>query len=640
MVTRDPSAPASASRASLLRSWLAVTLGLSLLLRLVLALTSGVAAASLPRVFALGLLFDLAFAAYASIPLLLYLAVAPEWLWRTRLHRALGLVAWVAFVYLALFLATVEWCFWDEFGARFNFIAVDYLAHTREVVGNIRESYPLPTILLALVPPALATAWVCRRAVLAGLAARDTRRRWRFALAALVLPALSWASVDAGLAESAGDRVAAELAGNGPYSMGHAFLCNRLDYEDFYVTLPRDEVLSGVRHLVGADAPPAGDPIERKVVADREPNRHNLVLITVESLSASYLERFHRPGDTEVLTPRLDELLGRSLAFTQMYATGIRTVRGLEAISLSLPPTPGLSIVKRDRGNTELRTLGTVLREAGYDTRFVYGGYALFDNMRGFFSTNGYRVVDRTDVDDANVAGENVWGIADESLFDQVLRECDDAAAGGKPFHTFVMTTSNHRPYTYPEGRVSIPSGTGRQGAVQYTDYAIGRFLDMAAGKPWFDDTIFVVVADHCDSSRGYTRLPVDRFHIPILVYAPGLVEPREVDGVCSQIDLAPTLLGLLGISYESTFFGVDLLRERPGRALLCNYLHIGLWDGDTLVTLGPQRSVSYDHARPDGEVSPALEDRTLLEEAVTYVQGASIAIDEGLLRVAPVGAP
>jgi phosphoglycerol transferase MdoB-like AlkP superfamily enzyme len=622
------------SRERILRSWLEVLLGVPLVLRLVLAVCSGIAPRELPGVLALGTFFDLAFAAYASAPVLLYLALAPRWLWRTRLHRGLGLAAWFLFVYFSLFLATAEWFFWDEFGARFNFIAVDYLAHTREVVGNIRESYPLPAILLTLAPVALLIAWQRRGAVLAGLRAHEAPRRWRLALTALLMPTLTYATVDAGLADAAGDRIASELAGNGLYSMGHAFLSNRLDYEDYYVTLPREKVLEDVQRLVGARKGAPGNPIERSVTSSAPAQRRNLVVIGVESLSAWYLERFRRPGDDEVLTPRLDDLARRSLCFTQMYSTGVRTVRGLEAISLSLPPTPGRSIIKRDRGNTGLRTLGTVLRDAGYDTRFVYGGYALFDNMRGFFSANGYRVVDRTDIDDANVAGENVWGIADESLFDQTLRECDDAAATGRPFHAFVMTTSNHRPYTYPEGRVAIPSGSGRRGAVQYTDYAIGRFLDMAAGRPWFDDTIFVVVADHCDSSRGYTRLPVDRFHIPMLVYAPRLLEPREIDGVCSQIDVAPTLLGLLGLNYESTFFGVDLVQERPGRALLCNYLHVGLWDGRTLVTLGPQRAVSFDFADPDGAVTAAPENPRLLEEAITYVQGASIALDEGLLRV------
>src|SRR5690606_5728385 len=211
-----------------------------------------------------------------------------------------------------------------------------------------------------------------------------------------------------------------------------------------------------------------------------------------------------------------------------------------------------------------------------------------------FFSGNGYRVVDQSSIPESDIHFKNAWGMADEDLYHEALRLADSDHAAGKPFLLQLMTTSNHRPYTYPDGRIDIPSGDGREGAVKYTDYAIGQFLQQARRKPWFRQTLFVFVADHTAGSAGREDLPVANYHIPLFIYAPSIVEPREFGGLASQIDLAPTLLGLLSLDYSSTFFGRNLLREdaRPGRALIGNYQHLGLFDGQDLAILSPRKMI------------------------------------------------
>jgi phosphoglycerol transferase MdoB-like AlkP superfamily enzyme len=290
-----------------------------------------------------------------------------------------------------------------------------------------------------------------------------------------------------------------------------------------------------------------------------------------------------------------------------------------------VPPTPGQSIVKRPH-NGDLFTLGSVFRERGYDTVFLYGGYGYFDNMNAFFGGNGYRVVDRGSVPADRIHFANAWGAADEDLFSWVLDEADRADARGQPFHHFVMTTSNHRPFTYPDGRIDIPSQSGREGAVKYTDWAIGHFLDAARTRPWFDHTIFVIVADHCASSSGRTDLPIKRYEIPLIVYAPGLVAPGVVDALASQIDLAPTLFGLLHWSNESRFFGRDILAMRPEdeRAFVSTYETLGFVKDGNLVVLKPQREESeYHYERATGEQAPVPIDPAVLQEAIAYYQSA-----------------
>ncbi|WP_141104292.1 LTA synthase family protein, partial [Noviherbaspirillum denitrificans] len=335
--------------------------------------------------------------------------------------------------------------------------------------------------------------------------------------------------------------------------------------------------------------------------------------------------------------PTPARLAGQGLLFTRLYATGTRTVRGLEALTLSLPPTPGQSIVKRpDNGN--LFSLGSVFQGKGYDVRYAYGGYGYFDNMNAFFGGNGYRIVDRVSIPSQRIPFENIWGVADEALFDQVLDEIDDSHRAGKPSFTHVMTTSNHRPFTYPEGRIDIPSHTGREGGVKYTDYAIGRFIDQARAKPWFKDTVFVIVADHCASSAGKTELPVERYHIPMIIYAPGHIQPGKVERLASQIDTAPTLLGLLDFNYPTRFLGRDILHtpEAEDRAFISNYQALGYLKKDILTVLRPKRQVAAYRVEGESNLVSVPVDPTLLREAIAYYQGASELYKGGLYRSVP----
>jgi phosphoglycerol transferase MdoB-like AlkP superfamily enzyme len=430
---------------------------------------------------------------------------------------------------------------------------------------------------------------------------------------------------------------AVQLAGNGHWEFFHAFRTNEIDYEQFYRTEKLAKGWAMLRHefehshaarFTGSTAM----PIERQVAGTGAPRKLNVILVSVESLGTEFLGSF---GNPKGLTPNLDALAKESLSFTRLYATGTRTVRGLEAIALSMPPTPGYSIIKRPN-NENLLTMGEILNEQGYESLYVYGGYGYFDNMNYFFSNNGYTVVDRTAIASGSIHHENIWGVSDEDLFTLALAEVDRRHAAGKPFFAHVMTTSNHRPYTYPEGRVDLPSGSGRDGAVKYTDWALGDFLKRARAKPWFDDTLFVILADHTSSARGKTDLPVERFHIPMFIYAPRHVAPREVPFLASQIDVAPTVVGLLGFSYRSRFFGQDILRdgEKHQRALLANYQTVGYLEAGKLVELRPKGQVRVVDEKT-GEVLPQDDsNRYLIEEAVGYYQSASQAFRSGALKV------
>lgn len=581
---------------------------------------------SLLRVYLVGLIYDLAFYSYALIPVALYLLLLPERLWHTRINRGLVHLCLFATIYALGFILVSELLFWDEFGVRFNFISVDYLVYRREVTDNIRESYPLPLYLGSILIVSLLVYRLGLGKFQALLRVHEPfRQRLPVATVLLLLPVAGYLVLDQDLRQVSNNSYQNELASNGPYQFIAAFRNNELDYYSFYRTLPDARAARLLQQELTGDASASGFDIRRHIDNPGEEKRLNLFLIMVESLSADYMGTF---GNTEQLTPNLDRLAGESMLFTNFYATGTRTTRGLEAVTLSIPPTPGRSIVKRMGNEKNLWSLGNVLSQKGYDVQFIYGGRGYFENMNAFFSGNGYGVIDQSTTPDSEMHFSNAWGMADDDLYSQAIKAADNAYGARQPFFFHLMTTTNHRPYTYPDGRIDIPSGSGRYGAVKYTDWAIGDLIERVKDKPWFKDTLFVVVADHTSGSAGKVALPVPKYHIPMLIYSPGNIQPQRVDNLSSQIDVAPTLLSILNMDYDTAFFGKDILAMQPSeeRALIGNYQKLGLYADNTLSILSPKKRISLqvNPAGNDPEEIELKEVNPALARDIAYYQGAS----------------
>ncbi|WP_447750140.1 LTA synthase family protein [Pseudomonas nicosulfuronedens] len=590
-------------------------------------------------VFAVGLLYDLSFLVYALLPMGVVLLLMPARGWRSATWRWLLTATLFVCVYVMLFTAVAEWLFWDEFGVRFNFIAVDYLVYSDEVLNNILESYPIGLLLsiLALVSlgVTLALFKVVRRFGEAEVPSLPRRLLGCVGLLAMALVAGLLVDQDSPRGQG-GNTYFRELASNGPYQFFAAFRNNELDYPQFYATLPAQEVSRQMRaELAEPNARFLGsDPqdIRRSISSAGAPKRYNIVLVTIESFSAKYMGS---NGDGRNLTPNLDELRRNSLYFNNFYATGTRTDRGLEAITLSIPPTPGRSIVKRVGRESGFASLGQQLKNVGYDAVFLYGGRGYFDNMNAFFGGNGYRIVDQSSVQESDIHFKNAWGMSDEDLYAQAIKVADQDHARQQPFLLQLMTTSNHRPYTYPNGRIDIPSGEGRDGAVKYTDYAIGQFLKAVKSKPWFDNTLFVFVADHTAGSAGKEDLPVANYQIPLFIYAPKLLPAGERAELASQLDLAPSLLSILNLSYTSTFYGRNLMvpNTLPPRVVIGNYQHLGLFDGQDLAILSPRGELRrHNQALGASTEVPAKADDPLVDRAISYYQSASYGFTHHLL--------
>jgi phosphoglycerol transferase MdoB-like AlkP superfamily enzyme len=608
-------------------------LATNFLLRLVLwwqfGSPSGVTFAQLPFILTSGAVNDLIELVYLLLPLSLYLLLLPRRFGARIWHRRLLAFGTYLVLFGGIYLAVAEYFFFAEFDSRFNLIAVDYLIYPHEVLVNIRDTYPVVPVLLAnallcallwrLLWPLL-SAGLERRAPLRG------RAMGFVAHALLVAMAVSGYSTDS-LARS-DNRVANEIGANGISSLFRAFRTNDLSYDRYYRTidspqafrLARGELASGQ----GVSFASSEQNDLNRIHAAKPTGRGNMnvVVIVEESLGAGFIGAY---GDNRGLTPNFDRLAGDGLLFRNAFATGTRTVRGLEAITLSFPPIPSESIVKRP-GSENIANWGKVMRDNGYHTSFLYGGYGYFDNMNHFYESNGFALSDRKDI--ADPAFANIWGVSDEDLFRHALDYFDGVHKSGQQFFSIIMTTSNHTPYTFPSGIPGVPAeGGGRKAGVAYADYALGRLFAMAPQHAWFENTLFVIVADHDARVYGRAQVPVKRYRIPLLIYGPGRVAPGTVETPASQMDIAPTVLGLLGFPYTAPFYGEDVLAARAGQShpILLNHNHdVALLLDDRLVVLGlNRRAKTYRYDAPADRLEALPEDRALTDLATAYYQTA-----------------
>lgn len=585
-------------------------------------------------------------ALWMTVPFVLYLALAPERWFSSRAHRAIVPALFGLACFGVLFVALVEVFFFLEFNGRFNFVAVDYLMYPTEVVENIWESYPTGLVLGLLAAVSIAIAFLVRMPLRAAWnQPLLLRQRAAAALAfATVLLGLTF-GVPASLAHVSEDRALNEIAANGYCSFWRALLGSDAPYAGLYATRDGAAVFRRLRGLLAEpEAVPASfrpGSTERHIKPLGPQRRLNVVVVLEESFGSEFVGALHpRPVS---LTPSYDALAQEGLLFTRAYSTGNRTIRALEATTSSLPPLPGVSIVRRPQSKN-LFTLPALLRAHGYQTLFVYGGRALFDGMGGYLRANGIdRVVEQKDYPED--AFRTAWGVADEAIFDRALSEMDAMHAQGRPFYTLVLSVSNHRPYSFPEGEVRWdPSLRSRENAVRYADWALGRFVRQARQHDFFKDTLFVLMGDHGARVYGAAEIPLPSYEVPILFYAPGVIPAgAKVDTLTSSLDIPPTVLGVLGMEYESPFFGHDALHIDPsaGRALMTHNNEIALMKGSRIAVLGLHRSARLFDVRPDGSFVPLPRpDRAgleLIEDAISYYTGADTEYRSGAYAMKPL---
>lgn len=564
-------------------------------------------------------------------------AAGQWWLRLMRLWLALGL-------WLLVFMEVATPGFIFEYGVRPNHIFVEYLIYPREVSNTLWLGHKLE-LLAGLVVGVLAgwAGWW-----LAGVCLRQPvfpRWQWRPLLAVLVLllsvlgarSTLGHRALNPAMVAFSTDATVNALVINSTYSVLFAIdqmLSEQGESASMYGSLPPRQVISIVRHSSGRP--------DRAFVSDDLPSLSrnqasyngkpkNLVILLQESLGAQYIGTL---GGLP-LSPHVDELARQGWLFENLYATGTRSVRGIEAVVTGFTPTPAQAVIKRSKSQRGFFSLAQLLGERGYVTQFIYGGESHFDNMRSFFLGNGFQqIIDQHDYPNPVYAGS--WGVSDEDLMVRADAEFRQFHAQGKPFFSLVFSSSNHDPYQFPEGRITLyeqPAQT-RNNAVKYADHAIGKFFELARQAPYWEDTVFLIVADHDSRVTGDGLVPLARFHIPGLILGQGIPARRD-KRVVSQIDMGPTLLSLMGISATYPMLGRDLTQtpeDWAGRALMQYDRNFAYLNGNevTILQAGkPAAGFVYDPQQqrllPGETPTPARA-----EEALAHVLWGDMAYEKG----------
>ena len=438
------------------------------------------------------------------------------------------------------------------------------------------------------------------------------------------------------------DSLVNSLVLNSTYSVAFALknMGNEKSASNLYGTMPHQQVIDIVKkasyrkQFVTGNIP---------TLAHNKPFvsgvKKNLVIILEESLGARFVGQLGGLG----ITPELDELYQQGWGFDNLYATGTRSVRGIEAITTGFMPSPSRSVVKLSKSQHNFFSLADVLSQQGYITQFIYGGESHFDNMKSFFLGNGFNdIVDINHIENPQFISS--WGASDEDLFQQADKELTKLSNAAVPFFSLVFTSSNHDPFDIPQGKVSLPEGYSpenykRDLAIKYADYALGKFINKAKTQSYWKNTVFLVVADHDVRVFGSEPVPLKSFHIPAVILNSDMKAKRD-SRLVSQIDLPVTLLSLLGVDQATPMVGFDLTKNYPvERAMMQYYDNFAYLENDRAVILTPNQQTSYWRYNKKTKIQkrnkPQNADKTLAEKALAHVLFSNLAYTEQLYRLA-----
>lgn len=517
----------------------------------------------------------------------------------------------VEFCYVLAGIVNVlcESLYWHKFGVRYNFIAVDSLFYSENALKALPDAYPIIPMAIALALIAIFVTWKIFRKYSIG---ESGNMGFSNMLAMLVLYAmlafggLKWLDFSSRKISNA-SAAATQLQENGIWNLIEAYKSGNLEYYRFYPAIPTMQARKTAEELLakGLNAHDTTAAIPK-----------NIILITLESINNEYID--------EGLCPFLESLAKESLSFKNMFASGPSMSKGIDALTLCTPPTPGRSIAFKFKKKVPagLPAIGKALQASGYATAFIYGGNGRRSNLRRYFTKNGYEIIEKRDFKD--ISFENSMGACDDDAYEEVLEYADRRAKLGKPFLAHMLALSSHSPYSYPGSR--LIEKDERKEAVKYTDAALSRFFAAASKKPWFSNTIFVVVSDRGSEKSNENGPHLGYFHIPALIYSPGFIAPSENDKLCSQIDLMPTLLSMLHIRPEENFYGRNILAEDfEERAYVSTFLHLGYLKDSTLIVLQPMRKVTAFRIEGGEQIELPAPDAALQKEAQALYQCASV---------------
>lgn len=502
---------------------------------------------------------------------------------------------WIILSFIILFI--IEACsitFISEYNTRPNILFLEYLKYPREVFEMLFKGFTLDVIFV------IGSVLLASRFIINSFRNKIQIENkfihlviWPLILILMVISIRSsfgHRPANPAMFAITDDAMVNSIILNSPYSVFYAAysMKHESSASKVYGKMDIDKIYS----LTSQQGPP-DYPTQKTLTPSYQGQPKNIVILLQESLGATFVESL---GGVSV-TPNLEQLKKEGIWFSQLYATGTRSVRGIEAVISGFPPTPAQSTVKLPLSQSNFFTLASLLDQKNYETSFIYGGEAHFDNMRNFFVGNGFnKIIEQKDF--SNPIFKGSWGVSDQDLYQKAHEEFINHHNNNQAFFSLVFTSSNHSPFEFPEGEIELyeqPQATEKN-AVKYADHALGEFIKKAKESDYWDNTIFLIVADHDIRPRGNFLIPIKNFHIPGLIIG-GDIKPKVINKITSQIDLPVTMLSLAGINANHPMIGQDMSLDDnsfEGRAIMQYYDNFAWMEQNKLFVLQPRQEIFY----------------------------------------------
>jgi len=527
-------------------------------------------------------------------------------------------------VSMVLYVENATFPFFAQYDVRPNYLFVEYLEYPREVVSMIAADYPVElavafTMMFGagyllmrkmkdMFPPVF---WV-----------KVSKR------AVLLLPVLivlfigirsSFGHRPANISDAmySSNRVVNEITKNSLYSIGYTVYSNNAHGEKAikkYGQMEIDEAMSRVENILNIKSDAPGRPFYRMNKSHfKSDDTKNLVILIEESFGYQFVN--------DETAPNMNRLKNEGIWFDDLFSNGTRSIRGLAGMTSGIFSIPGKGVLKRNKSQNGFFTASSLLKPYGYRSLFFYGGESRFDNMKGWFSGNGFdEIIDQDSIE--NPSFVNSWGVSDEDLLDTANKRFSVLHNKGQKFVSIIFSTSNHTPFDVPLERIDPVRGVSEksvENAVKYADYAIGRFIGNARKEAYYSDTVFVIVADHNVRVYGDDMVPVNMFHIPGLILG-GSISPVVINTLSTQPDLLATAFDLTGIDLYHPVMGKSVFDDSKQEVSLMQFNDFyALRAGDEVAVVRPGKEpLSFKYR--DEHLYPAQINEELRKDTLAFI--------------------
>ncbi len=595
-----------------------------------------------------GLRMDTIAVSYLMIIPLLLLSLTPKFMAAIveKVLRGYFLIVIISLVYME----NATFPFFAQYDVRPNYKFVEYLEYPKEVFGMIMADYKL-ALVLALVMMAL-LGWIYLKVSKGDFIKVYDDVYWKRLALFIPLGLLLFIGIRSSFGHRAANnsdamyssnRVINEITKNSMYSVAYSIYANKKFSSKVikqYGKMKTKEALRRTEarlNIQSIDRQSHFSRMEKTHFKQEKPK--NLVIFLQESVGAQFVEAV---GGEKGITPEFNRLAKEGLLFTDLYSNGTRSIRGIAGIVAGNFAVPGKGVLKRSKSQSDWFTIARLFKPLGYETSFIYGGESRFDNMKGWFLGNGFdKVMDQEKMENPCFVG--TWGICDDEVVTYADNEFTAMHEANKPFMSVVFSTSNHSPFDFPEDKIDLVDGEEKKSvknAIRYADFAVGQMIKKAKANGYYENTVFLIVADHNVRVYGDDIVPVNMFHIPGLILGGG-IEAQVYEKTSTQPDIIATALDLVGVDFTYPIMGHSIFSDKKQQLAFMQFNNnYALMDKDRIAVLRPGKSANtyrYDRneslALTDKHLTEIEHDEELEKDVLAFILSMNHLYDNGLFK-------